>query len=46
VETLVNKSIIKGKPEKDYDKLTAILGPELKKEFWAEERNSTNCSAP
>jgi len=42
VETLVNKPITKGKPEMDYKKLEEILGPELKKDFWGEEGNSTN----
>lgn len=42
VETLVNKPTTNGKPEKDYDKLVKILGPELKKEFWGEEGNSRN----
>ena len=42
VETLVNKPTTKGRPEKDYAKLVAILGPELKKEFWGEEGNSTD----
>lgn len=37
VETLVNVPIpSSGKPRKDYAKLEAILGPELKKEFWGE----------
>ena len=31
-----------GKPEKDFERLVAILGQELKKEFWGEEGNSTN----
>lgn len=42
VETLVNKPTTKGRPEMDYDKLVAILGLELKKEFWGEEGNSAN----
>lgn len=42
VEALVNKSTPKGKPDKDWDKLVQILGPELKKEFWGEEKNSHN----
>lgn len=42
VETLVNKPTTKGRPEKDYDKLVAILGPELKEEFWGKEGNSTD----
>jgi hypothetical protein len=42
VETLVSKQVSKGKPKMDYDKLLAILGPKLKKEFWGEERNATH----
>nr|WP_281721502.1 hypothetical protein [Nitrosomonas nitrosa] len=44
VEALVNKSLPQGKgpPDKDWDKLVQILGPELKKEFWGEEKNSHN----
>ena len=38
VETLVNKPSSNGRPQKDYVKLESILGPELKKEFWGEER--------
>lgn len=38
VETLINKPSTNGRPQKDYIKLEAILGPELKKEFWGEER--------
>ena len=42
VEALVNKQASKGRgtPDKDWDKLVQILGPELKKEFWGEEGNS------
>lgn len=44
VEALVNKQTSNGKgtPDKDWDKLVQILGPELKKEFWGEEGNSHN----
>lgn len=42
VETLVNKPVTKGRPQMDYAKLEAILGLELKREFWGEEGNSTN----
>ena len=40
IETLVNKPATNGRPQKDYAKLEAILGPELKKEFWGEEGKS------
>ena len=40
VETLVNEPAINGRPQKDYTKLEAILGPELKKEFWGEKGDS------
>lgn len=44
VESLVNKPMPDGKgtPDKDWDKLVQILGPDLKKEFWGEEGNSRN----
>lgn len=42
VEALVKIATEKGRPQKDWEKLELILGPELKKDLWGTEKEHRN----